>query len=125
MTPTPSPDDVRPQHEEALARAVYVRVRAGELKQAIRAGELPLTRAITLDDLPDDDRDVLARRPVGEILLCGRRLGRSGVNKILAVAAISSDKRLGTLTPRQRDVLVDLIGRRAPWLTVADTEAAA
>lgn len=121
--PDPTPDDVRPQHEEALERAVYVRRRTAEIKAALRRGAIRMDHALLGTVAEDDADEIIDRRPVEEILLCGRRIGASGVRKILAVAGISGAKKVGSLTARQRAELVQLVARRAPWL-VSIEEAA-
>jgi hypothetical protein len=88
-----------PQHMQALARANRVRLARAELKRSIARGETEVS-------------DVVRNRPwetesmtLAELLTSQRRWGRTRARKFLLGVALNENKRLGTLTPRQRALL--------------------
>jgi hypothetical protein len=88
-----------PQHMQALARANRVRLARAELKRSIARGETEASTVIR--DCPwETDSMTLA-----ELLTSQRRWGRTRARKFLLGVALSENKRLGTLTPRQRALL--------------------
>jgi hypothetical protein len=99
-----------PQHMQALARANRVRLARAELKRAIARGEV-------------EAADVVRERPwetesmtLAELLTSQRRWGRTRARKFLLSLALSENKRLGTLTSRQRAVLCTELSPREPVL---------
>jgi hypothetical protein len=85
---------------QALARANEVRLARAALKRDIGAGR----RVVT---------DVIAESPweaqsmsLSELLCSQRRWGRARSRKLLSSAALGEAKKLGSLTERQRRVLV-------------------
>jgi hypothetical protein len=85
---------------QALARANEVRLARAALKRDVGAGR----RAVT---------DVIAESPweaqsmsLSELLCSQRRWGRARSRKLLSSAALGEAKKLGSLTERQRRVLV-------------------
>ena len=85
---------------EALARANKVRLARAALKREISAGH----RSIT-DVIMDSPWEVESMS-LGELLCSQRRWGRARSRKLLSSTSLSEGKRVGTLTERQRRVLV-------------------
>jgi hypothetical protein len=92
--------DPSAQCMQALARANQVRLARAALKRDIRAGRRQVTDVV-LDSPWEADSMSLS-----ELLCSQRRWGRARSRKLLSSAALSEGKRLGTLTERQRRILV-------------------
>lgn len=88
-----------PQHMQALARANRVRLARAELKRAIARGDVEAADVVR--DCPWETESMT----LTELLTSQRRWGRTRARKFLLSLAISENKRLGTLTPRQRALL--------------------
>lgn len=89
-----------PQHLRALERANRVRLARAALKRSIASGEVPITRVIT--ECPWQTESMT----LSELLRSQSRWGRTRTRKLLASVALSENKRLDTLTERQRMLLV-------------------
>jgi hypothetical protein len=85
---------------QALARANEVRLARAALKRQIGAGSRNVTDVIV--DCPWEAESM----SLSELLCSQRRWGRARSRKLLASAALKETKRLGTLTERQRRILV-------------------
>ena len=85
---------------EALARANQVRLARAALKRDISAGRRSVTEVIT--DSPWEAESM----GLSELLCSQRRWGRARSRKLLASAALGEGKKVGTLTERQRRILV-------------------
>jgi hypothetical protein len=85
---------------QALARANEVRLARAALKRDICAGRRSVTDVVL--DSPWEAESM----SLSELLCSQRRWGRARSRKLLASAALSEGKRLGTLTERQRGILV-------------------
>src|SRR3954465_3069446 len=85
---------------EALARANQVRLARAALKRDISAGRRHVTEVVL--EAPWEVESM----KLSELLCSQRRWGRARSRKLLATAALSEGKRLGTLTERQRRILV-------------------
>jgi hypothetical protein len=96
MTATAIP---APQHMQALARANRVRLARAELKRAIGRGEVEVAEVVR--DCPWEAESMT----LAELLTSQRRWGRTRARKFLLGLALSENKRLGTLTERQRALL--------------------
>jgi hypothetical protein len=102
------PTVVEPQTEQrgtaqcmqALARANEVRLARAALKREISAGRRSVTEVILASPWEAESMSL------SELLCSQRRWGRARSRKLLASATLSEGKRLGTLTERQRRVLV-------------------
>lgn len=97
-----------PQHLRALERANHVRLGRADLKRKIGAGDVSAA-------------DVIASPPwhaegmtISELLMSQRRWGRARCKRLLLSLGLPENKRLGTLTERQRGVLVALLGAKGP-----------
>jgi hypothetical protein len=85
---------------QALARANEVRLARAALKREVCAGHREVTGVI-LDSPWEADSMSLS-----ELLCSQRRWGRARSRKLLSSIALSEGKRVGTLTERQRRLLV-------------------
>jgi hypothetical protein len=85
---------------QALARANKVRLARAELKRAIGAGRCSVIDVIVESPWEADSMSL------SELLCSQRRWGRARSRKLLASAGLKETKRLGTLTDRQRRLLV-------------------
>jgi hypothetical protein len=96
-----------PQHMQALARANRVRLARAELKRAIGRGEVEVVEVIR--DRPWETESMT----LAELLTSQRRWGRTRARKFLLGLALNENKRLGTLTPRQRALLSTELSTRS------------
>jgi hypothetical protein len=92
---------------QALARANRVRLARAELKRSIGRGEVAVTEVI--EHAPWETESMT----LAELLASQRRWGRTRVCKLLQTLALSENKRVGTLTPRQRALLTSALGARS------------
>lgn len=99
-TAAPVSADSVPQHLQALERANRVRLARADLKRSIASGEVPVTRVIT--ECPWETRTMT----LSELLRSQSRWGRTRTRKLLASIGLNENKRLETLTERQRMLLV-------------------
>lgn len=97
-----------PQHLRALEHANRVRLARADLKRSVAAGEVSAA-------------DVVAESPwqtesmsVSELLMSQRRWGRARCRRLLLSLGIPENKRLGTLTERQRQALAATLRRGGP-----------
>jgi hypothetical protein len=88
-----------PQHMQALARANRVRLARAALKRSIARGETEVSEVV--ETCPWETESMT----LAELLTSQRRWGRTRARKFLLGLALSENKRLGTLTPRQRTLL--------------------
>jgi hypothetical protein len=96
---TTGPAVETPQHMEALARANRVRLARAELKRSIARGDVDAAEVIR--DCPWETESMT----LAELLTSQRRWGRTRARKFLLSLALNENKRLGTLTARQRLLL--------------------
>ena len=85
---------------EALARANEVRLARAALKREISAGHRSITEVIMESPWEVESMSL------GELLCAQRRWGRARSRKLLSSTSLSEGKRVGTLTERQRRILV-------------------
>jgi hypothetical protein len=85
---------------QALARANQVRLARAALKRDIGAGRRAVTEVIV--DSPWEAESM----SLSELLCSQRRWGRARSRKLLSSAALGEAKKVGTLTERQRRILV-------------------
>lgn len=93
-----------PQHMAALANANRVRLARSALKRRVARGEL--SAAAVIDEVPWEAETMA----VGELLMAQHRWGRTRVRRLLGSIPMGELKQLGSLTPRQRTVLISLLG---------------
>lgn len=96
-----------PQHMQALARANRVRLARAALKRAIARGEVEVVEVVR--DCPWEAESMT----LAELLTSQRRWGRTRARKFLLGVALNENKRLGTLTPRQRALLSTALSSRS------------
>jgi hypothetical protein len=85
---------------EALARANKVRLARAALKRDVSAGRRSITQVIMESPWEVESMSL------GELLCAQRRWGRARSRKLLSSTALSEGKQVGTLTERQRRILV-------------------
>jgi hypothetical protein len=96
-----------PQHMQALARANRVRLARAELKRSIGRGEIDVADVIR--ESPWETESMT----LAELLTSQRRWGRTRARKLLQAVALSENKKLGTLTPRQQALLTSALSPRS------------
>ncbi|HEX6229763.1 MAG TPA: hypothetical protein VFZ41_09925 [Solirubrobacterales bacterium] len=96
-----------PQHMQALARANRVRLARAELKRTIARGDAEV--AAVIRDCPWETESM----SLAELLTSQRRWGRTRARKFLQSLALSENKRLGTLTQRQRTLLASALEEKS------------
>jgi hypothetical protein len=101
-----------PQHMQALARANRVRLARAELKRSIARGDMEASEVV--QTCPWETESMT----LAELLTSQRRWGRTRARKFLLALALSENKRLGTLTPRQRKLLATELATKGPRETV-------
>jgi hypothetical protein len=98
---------------QALARANRVRLARAELKRSIARGDTEVSEVV--ESCPWETESMT----LAELLTSQRRWGRTRARKFLLAMAMSENKRLGTLTPRQRKLLAtELASRRRDTVLV-------
>jgi hypothetical protein len=85
---------------EALARANQVRLARAALKRDISAGRRSITEVVM--DSPWEAESM----SLSELLCAQRRWGRARSRKLLSSTSLSEGKRVGSMTERQRRILV-------------------
>jgi len=85
---------------QALARANKVRLARAALKREITAGRRSITEVVMESPWEAESMSL------SELLCAQSRWGRARSRKLLSSTALSEGKRVGTLTERQRRVLV-------------------
>lgn len=88
-----------PQHMEALAYANRVRLARAALKRSVAAGKQ--SAADVIRECPWEAESM----SLAELLNAQRRWGRTRARKFLASLGLNENKRIGTLTERQRVLL--------------------
>jgi len=101
MAAASTTDRTTPQHLQALERANRVRLARAALKREIASGGV--SAADVVRDCPWETETM----PLSELLASQRRWGRTRVRKFLQTVSLSEQKRLGSLTSRQRVLLTD------------------
>jgi hypothetical protein len=99
-----------PQHMRALARANRVRLARAELKRSIARGDIEVADVIR--ECPWETESMT----LAELLTSQRRWGRTRARKFLLGLSLSENKRIGTLTERQRALLSNELSVREPLL---------
>jgi hypothetical protein len=85
---------------QALARANQVRLARAALKRDVSAGRRNVSEVVLESPWEVESMSL------SELLCSQRRWGRARSRKLLASIALSEGKRVGTLTERQRRILV-------------------
>lgn len=98
---------VEPQHMQALARANEVRLARAQMKREIASGQRDVLTVI--GDCPWEAESMT----LGELLRAQRRWGRARSRRLINSVSLSETKQLGSLTDRQRQLLLAALGGRA------------
>ncbi len=91
---------------QALARANRVRLARAELKRSIARGDVDAADIVR--DCPWETESMT----LAELLTSQRRWGRTRARKFLVGLALNENKKLGTLTSRQRSLLCSELSSR-------------
>jgi len=91
---------------QALARANRVRLARAELKRSIARGETDASTVVR--DCPWETESMT----LAELLTSQRRWGRTRARKFLLGVSLNENKRLGTLTARQRALLSSALAEK-------------
>lgn len=92
-----------PQYMRALERANKVRLARAELKRCVALGEVDVAEVIL--QCPWEARSMA----VADLLMSQRRWGQTRCRKFLALIPMSENKKIETMTERQRRTLVALL----------------
>lgn len=103
---TPAPKSSDPQHLQALARANQVRLARAALKRSIAASAVSVAEVIV--DAPWESETM----SISELLSSQHRWGRTRSRKFLSSLGLSENKRLNTLTQRQRELVATALQAR-------------
>lgn len=98
--PTSTPE----QRAAALERAAAARRLRAETKELLKAG------SIMFRDVIDDEDDFIATTKIGSILPALPGVGKVKAKRFLEEHKIASNRRLRSLTTRQRTVLLEHFG---------------
>ena len=96
-----------PQHLRALEHANRIRLARAELKRRIGAGALSAAEVLSE---PPPEVDSMS---ISELLMSQRRWGRARCRRLLVTLGVPENKRVGTLTDRQRAALAAELGEAA------------
>lgn len=92
-----------PQHLRALERANRVRLARAHLKRQVAAEEITASQVIS--ECPWEAESM----SISELLMSQRRWGRTRCRRLLLSLGVPENKRLGTLTDRQRVALAAML----------------
>ena len=92
-----------PQHLRALEQANEVRVARAELKRRVGTG------SVTVGEVIGDCPWQAETMSISELLMSQQRWGRVRCRRLLLSLELPENKRVGTLTGRQRGALVDAL----------------
>src|SRR4051794_41160059 len=110
--------DAAPQHLKALHQANRVRLARAELKREVAAQET--TAAEVVLGCPWE----AASMELSDLLTSQRRWGRARCRRLLLSLGLPENKQIGTLTPRQRRALVEVLTTKAEGRTRLQREDA-
>jgi hypothetical protein len=100
--------DAEQQHLRALEHANRVRLARAQLKRQISSGAL--TAAEVIVSCPWEAHSM----SISDVLMSQKRWGRARCRRLLLSIGVPENKRLGTLTERQRVALAGVLGEKAP-----------
>lgn len=93
---------------EALARANRVRLARAELKRSIARGDVDASGVVR--EVPWEAESM----SLAELLTSQRRWGRTRARKFAGALGLTENKRIGTLTHRQRLMLASELEAKVP-----------
>jgi hypothetical protein len=102
----PAPKSTDPQHLQALARANQVRLARAALKRQIACGQCSVAEVIV--DAPWESETMT----ISELLSSQHRWGRTRSRKFLSSLGLTENKKLNTLTDRQRQLVAAALHAR-------------
>ncbi|MFN2612759.1 MAG: hypothetical protein ABR536_05265 [Solirubrobacterales bacterium] len=114
----PAPKSSDPQHLQALARANQVRLARAALKRAIAGGAVSVAEVIV--NAPWESQTM----SISELLSSQHRWGRTRSRKFLSSLGLSENKRLDTLTQRQRELVATALQAREVEERAGDSRVA-
>lgn len=103
MGETATLDAGQAQHLRALEHANRVRLARAEMKRQIAAGDLAAAEVIL--SCPWEAESM----SISDVLMSQKRWGRARCRRLLTAIGIPENKRVGTLTDRQRAILVSML----------------
>ena len=95
-----------PQHLRALHHANRVRLARAELKRKVAAQKLSAAEVVI--ECPWE----AASMEISDLLMSQRRWGRARCRRLLLSLGLPENKHIGTLTPRQRRALVEVLSTK-------------
>jgi hypothetical protein len=98
--------DAAPQHLKALEQANRVRLARAELKRQVAAEEISAAEVVL------GCRWEAESMELSDLLMSQRRWGRARCRRLLLSLGLPENKHIGTLTPRQRRALVEVLGAK-------------
>jgi hypothetical protein len=98
--------DAGPQHLKALERANRVRLARAALKRQVAAGERSAAEVIMASPWEAESMSV------SELLMSQRRWGRTRCRRVLTTLGLPENKRIGTMTERQRTALAAILSAK-------------
>jgi hypothetical protein len=107
MNATATAIDCGPQHMQALARANEVRLARADLKRRVMDGET--TAADVIMDSPWEAETMC----VAELLMSQHRWGHTRARRFLATVPMTETKTIGSLTPRQRASVAQMLAAQS------------
>jgi hypothetical protein len=97
-----------PQHLRALEHANRIRLARAELKRKIGAGQVSAAEVVA------SPPRAVESMSISELLMSQRRWGRARCRRLLLSLGVPENKRIGTLTERQRVALQALLEPGSP-----------
>ena len=91
------------QHLRALEHANRVRLARADMKRRIAAGELPAAEVIL--SCPWEAESM----SISDVLMSQKRWGRARCRRLLSAIGVPENKRVGTLTERQRAIVAAML----------------
>ena len=91
------------QHLEALEHANRVRLGRAQLKREVAAGELSASEVIHASPWQVNSMEI------SDLLMSQKRWGRARCRRLLVSINVPENKKIGTLTERQRLALVGML----------------
>ena len=100
---TTATEQAPPQHLRALEHANRVRLARADLKRRVAAGRVSVAEVVVACPWEAESMSV------SELLTSQKRWGRERSRRLLVSLGIPENKRLGTLTARQRAALASML----------------
>ena len=98
--------DAGPQHLKALEHANRVRLARAAMKRQVAAGERSAAEVIIASPWEADSMSI------SELLMSQRRWGRTRCRRVLLSLGLPENKKIGTMTERQRTALAAMLSAK-------------